>query len=105
MLDQSLNQQTVQMELKELNLVWCLYDSLPLIDMVDETSEKFGDYLITFTYPHVTAKQFHCPSETDKCWVTEDNKYSVQDQHSISENDAARISSVCPDWIIARTDH
>ncbi|KAJ8017733.1 hypothetical protein HOLleu_44652 [Holothuria leucospilota] len=100
-----------QLNIKEQNFVCCMYDGFPWIGMVEKISEEFGDFFINFMHPHGPAKQFKWPLAPDQCWVTDANivcqvstpslTSSSSRKYFISENDAARISRVCPDWIIS----
>ena len=100
----------VQLEIKEQNFVCCLYDGFPWIGMVNEISEEFGDCHINFMHPHGPTKQFNWPSKADQCWVARKDILCTIDTPSLTssssrkyciyENDVARISRVCPEWII-----
>lgn len=59
------------LQIEEQGYVCCLYDNLPWIGRVEEISDEFGDYHITFMHPSGPAKQFHWPSHNDQCWVKE----------------------------------
>ena len=49
--------------------VACVYVEELWFAMIEETSEEFGDILLTFQYPKEKSGSHAFPSKSDKCWV------------------------------------
>lgn len=108
--DDSNDNSQIPLEIKGQNFVFCLYDGLPWIGLVDEVLEEFGVYNVKFMHPRGLSMQFHWPSKADRCWIPERDTLCVINtpsltlsssrNYSICQNGLVRISKVCSAWIV-----